>query len=133
MAGLFGTPEESQAIGSLCKSLPAEIEVDPIPDLLGEMERLWAGLCRCDTSDQCPWRPLPHGPGWGHRRSASERRDLSAALPGQVQVPGTTIPRAGGIIEQVLIHLSVEPAIPFCLFLGPELPSNEVILSEVLP
>ena len=45
MAGLFGAPEESEAVGSLCNSgtlaAPrAEVEVDRIPELLGESERL---------------------------------------------------------------------------------------------
>ena len=55
MAGLFGAPEESEAVGSLCNSgtraapaLAAEVDLDHLPDLLGEMECLrairWARL-----------------------------------------------------------------------------------------
>ena len=42
MAGLLGAPEESEAVGSLCNlgtlvpGLAAEVEVDRLPELLGE-------------------------------------------------------------------------------------------------
>jgi len=47
MAGLFGAPEESEAVGSLCNSgtraapaLAAEVDLDRVPEVLGETERL---------------------------------------------------------------------------------------------
>ena len=63
MAGLFGTPEESEAIGSLCNlgtlpaipTLAAEVELDRIPEVVGQSERLRAARPR--------HRPAPRGRG----------------------------------------------------------------------
>ncbi len=60
MAGLFGAPEESEAVGSLCNSgtraapaLAAEVDLDRVPEVLGEMEQ--APTCLRSEKSQRSW------------------------------------------------------------------------------
>ena len=47
-------PFRTHRRGPLTTRVPPEVEVDRIPEVTGEIERLGAGLCRCDTSDHAP-------------------------------------------------------------------------------
>src|SRR5207247_6817319 len=77
MAGLLGAPEESEAVGSLCNlgtlvpGLAAEVEVDRLPELLGE--------ARAATGDSLGAAGVAAQPAQPRRGQTS--RDRRCAVP----------------------------------------------------